>query len=86
MRDSQLYNVHTTRNQYAIRIQFNRDQRSHHIQLQANDFAKAFHTDCLTHLIEQYGLFMLYLSHKQTYSEYTANTKVHVYHSLTIKQ
>jgi len=57
-------------NTQAIRTRFNRDQRYHITgSYRAIDLAKAFCTDCLIHLIEQYGLFMLYLSHKLKYSE-----------------
>ena len=74
MRDSQLYNVHTIHNQYEYNLTEIRDHITYSYRV--TDLAKAFHTDCLKHLIERYALFMLYLSHKLTYSEYTANIKV----------
>jgi len=61
-------------NTQSIRIQFNIFKGleiTSHNSYRTTDLVKAFHTDCLIYLMEQYGLFMLYLSKKLTYSYVT---------------
>jgi len=71
--------------QYAYNLTFKKIRDHITYSYSTIDLAKAFHTNCLIHLIKQYGLFMLYLSQKLTYSEYTAETDIKVLNTVLLR-